>query len=49
MSDGPKTSKGKNRKNATGDGRRNTMNEQMNKGIKTLRNEQTKVLKKLMK
>ena len=49
MSKEPKTAKGRNRKMATGDGRRNTMSEQMNKGIKTLREEQNKALKKLVK
>ena len=49
MSDGPKTSKGKKRKNATGDGRKLAPDEKVNKEYKKMSKEYNKVMKKMIK
>ena len=56
MSDGPKTSKGKKRKNATGDGRKlapdeevNKAYKKMNKAYKKMNKAYNKAMKKMIK
>lgn len=49
MSDGPKTLKGIKRKNATGDGRKLTVDEKVNKEYAKMSKDHSKMMKKLIK